>query len=186
MFSIKSQKLRRAGIFLLPSILCKSPPPLDYPMAEPTVFYKRSTFVTHLPAQALFSPSHYWLVLEEGGVWRVGFTKFATLMLGDLVDHQFEKHLNDPVTSGDIVGSVEGFKAISDLYSPVTGRFAGGNSGLQKDPEIISADPYGAGWLFRVEGVPDARCTPVEGYRTLLDATIDRMLEKEGVPDAGS
>jgi glycine cleavage system H protein len=155
-------------------------------MAEPTVFYKRSTFVTHLPTQALFSPSHYWLLPEEGGVWRVGFTKFATRMLGDLVDHQFEKHSGDPVASGDIVGSVEGFKAISDLYSPVAGRFAGGNSDLQKDPEIISADPYGAGWLFKVEGEPDGRCTPVDGYRALLDATIDRMLEKEAVQETDS
>lgn len=148
-------------------------------MAEPTVFYKRSTFVTHLPAGALFSPSHYWLLPEDGDLWRVGYTKFATRMLGDLVDHQFEKREGDPVASGDIVGSVEGFKAISDLYSPVSGRFAGGNPELQKDPEIIGSDPYGAGWLFKVQGEPDARCTAVEGYRALLDATIDRMLEKE-------
>jgi glycine cleavage system H protein len=150
-------------------------------MAASTVFYKRSTFVTHLPAEALFSPSHYWLMPEADNVWRVGFTKFATRMLGDLVDHQFEKQSGEDVSSGEIVGSVEGFKAISDLYSPVTGSFAGGNPALQKDPEIIGTDPYGEGWLFRIAGTPDARCTAVEGYRSLLDATIDRMLEKEGV-----
>ena len=104
-------------------------------MADQTVFYKRSTFVTHLPKEALFSPSHYWLLPEADGVWRVGFTKFATRMLGDLVDHQFEKQAGDPVASGDIVGSVEGFKAISDLYSPITGFFQSGNPGLQKDPQ---------------------------------------------------
>lgn len=149
-------------------------------MAAPTIFYKRSTFVTHLPSDALFSPSHYWLMPEPDNVWRVGFTKFATRMLGDLVDHQFEKTEGQDVSSGEIVGSVEGFKAISDLYSPVTGAFVGGNPALQKDPEIIGTDPYGEGWLFRITGTPDVRCTSVEGYRFLLDATIDRMLEKEG------
>jgi glycine cleavage system H protein len=151
-------------------------------MAEPTVFYKRSTFVTHLPKEALYSPSHYWLVNEGDGVWRVGFTKFATRMLGELVDHQFEKQPGASLESGEIVGSVEGFKAISDLYSPVQGTFLGGNPGLSVDPEIIGREPYGEGWLFRAQGVPDARCGGVESYRALLDATIDRMLEKE---DAG-
>jgi glycine cleavage system H protein len=149
-------------------------------MAEHTVFYKRSTFVTHLPKDALFSPSHYWLLAEADGLWRIGFTKFATRMLGDLVDHQFERHSGDLIESGDIVGSVEGFKAISDLYSPVSGEFRGGNPELLKNPEIIGSDPYGAGWLFRAKGSPDARCSTVDAYKDILDATIDRMLQKEG------
>jgi glycine cleavage system H protein len=153
-------------------------------MAGETVFYKRSTFVTHLPKTYLFSPSHYWLAEEEGGVWRVGFTKFATRMLGDLVDHQFEKQPEEPVISGEIIGSVEGFKAISDLYSPVEGRFVCGNAALGQDPELIGSDPYGDGWLFRIRGTPDPRCGPVDTYRQLLDATIDRMLEKQD-PSAG-
>ena len=148
-------------------------------MAEQTVFYKRSTFVTHLPKDALFSPSHYWLLPEGDGLWRIGFTKFATRMLGDLVDHHFEKHPGDLVASGDIVGSVEGFKAISDLYTPVSGEFGGGNPELFKNPEIIGSDPYGAGWLFKVKGSPDSRCSTVDAYKDILDATIDRMLQKE-------
>jgi glycine cleavage system H protein len=152
-------------------------------MAQPTVFYKRSTFVTHLPQEALYSPSHYWLVAEGGGVWRVGFTKFATRMLGELVDHQFEKQAGAALQSGEIVGSVEGFKAISDLYSPLQGTFLEGNPLLSRDPELIGRDPYGEGWLFRARGEPDSRCGDVAVYRLLLDATIDRMLEKEGASE---
>jgi glycine cleavage system H protein len=156
-------------------------------MAGETVFYKRSTFVTHLPKDYLFSPSHYWLAPEPDGIWRVGFTKFATRMLGDLVDHQFEKKSGDPVGSGEIIGSVEGFKAISDLYSPVEGAFVEGNAALAQDPELIGNDPYHAGWLFRIQGAPDPRCGAVDTYRALLDATIDRMLEKQSdSADAGS
>lgn len=146
-----------------------------------TAFYKRATFVTHLPKDCLFSPGHYWLAREAGEVWRVGFTKFATRMLGDLVDHQFEKKPGDAVANGEIVGSVEGFKAISDLYSPAQGCFVEGNPVLTQDPERIGSDPYGDGWLFRIEGTPDARCGDWESYRVLLDATIDRMLEKQSV-----
>ena len=148
-------------------------------MAADTVFYKRATFVTHLPKTYLFSPSHYWLAPEENGVWKVGFTKFATRMLGDLVDHQFEKSTGETIASGEIIGSVEGFKAISDLYSPIDGRFIEGNVALVQDVDLISREPYGDGWLFRIEGKPDSRCSDVEGYRQLLDATIDRMLEKQ-------
>lgn len=144
-----------------------------------TLFYKRATFVTHLPKDYLFSPGHYWVAAEADGTWRVGFTKFATRMLGDLVDHQFEKKSGDQVGLGEIVGSVEGFKAISDLYSPVEGRFVEGNPALIRDPEKIGSDPYGDGWLFRIEGRPDPRCGGVESYRALLDSTIDRMLEKQ-------
>jgi glycine cleavage system H protein len=153
-------------------------------MAGETVFYKRSTFVTHLPKDYLYSPSHYWLAAEEDGVWRVGFTKFATRMLGDLVDHQFEKQPGEPVASGEILGSVEGFKAISDLYSPLEGAFVSGNAALAQDPELIGREPYGEGWLFRIRGTPDARCAAVDSYRQLLDATIDRMLEKQEAADA--
>jgi glycine cleavage system H lipoate-binding protein len=48
-----------------------------------------------------------------------------------------------------------------------------------QDVDLISREPYGDGWLFRIEGKPDSRCSDVEGYRQLLDATIDRMLEKQ-------
>ena len=85
-----------------------------------TVFYKRSNFVTHLPARYLYSPSHFWLAPEDPaaeatarphGRWRIGFTKFATRMLGEMVDHQWEKTYGEAVRAGEIIGSIEGFKA---------------------------------------------------------------------------
>ncbi|MEY5025072.1 MAG: hypothetical protein RLZZ244_600 [Verrucomicrobiota bacterium] len=149
-----------------------------------TFFYKKATFVTHLPTQCLYSPGHMWLAAEPDGVWRVGFTKFATRMLGELVEHQFEKSRDEPVAVGEIVGSVEGFKAISDLYSPVAGTFVEGNPLIAEDPERIGKDPYGEGWLFRIRGTPDSKCSDWEGYRRLLDATIERMLEKQDAGEA--
>ena len=149
-------------------------------MTQPaTSFYKRSTFVTHLPAACLYSPSHFWLARIDGDRWRVGFTKFATRMLGEIVEVQWEKADAAPVASGEIIGSIEGFKAISDIYCVADGRFAGGNPALRDDIELVGREPYGAGWLYEVEGQPDAKCVTLDQYRALLDTTIDRILDKQ-------
>ena len=113
------------------------------------------------------------------GRWRVGFTKFATRMLGEIVEVQWEKTDGAAVASGEIIGSIEGFKAISDIYCAADGRFAGGNSALREKIELVGAEPYGAGWLYEVEGTPDAKCVDLQSYRALLDTTIDRILEKQ-------
>ena len=144
-----------------------------------TSFYKRSNFVTHLPVECLYSPSHFWLAREEGGRWRIGFTKFATRMLGEIVDHQWEKDVGAAVHSGEIIGSIEGFKAISDIYCVADGMFRGGNAALRDHIELVGKEPYGAGWLYVVEGTPDAKCVDAEAYRSLLDTTIDRILAKQ-------
>jgi glycine cleavage system H protein len=147
-------------------------------MAE-TSFYKRSNFVTHLPVDCLYSPSHFWVRKLSDTRWRVGFTKFATRMLGEIVEVRFEKSAGTPLKSGDIVGSIEGFKAISDIYCCADGAFAVSNTGLQSGIEKVGEDPYGAGWLYEFDGNPDHKCIPLQEYRGLLDATIDRILEKQ-------
>src|SRR5437762_7742358 len=92
-----------------------------------TLHYKRSRFVTHLPVDYLYSPSHCWIARQEGDLWRVGFTKFAVRMLGDMVDHGFEIEPGAPVQPGQIVGWIEGFKAISVRSCIAGGTFAGAN-----------------------------------------------------------
>jgi glycine cleavage system H protein len=145
-----------------------------------TSFYKRSNFVTHLPVSCLYSPSHFWLADLGGGRLRIGFTKFATRMLGEIVEVRFEKRVGEAVASGDIVGSIEGFKAISDLYCCAVGEFAGGNPALASNVDLVGEDPYGAGWLYEVTGRPDEKCISLAEYRGMLDATIDKILEKQG------
>ena len=146
--------------------------------------YKRSHFATQLPLDYLYTSSHAWIAPDGPNVWRVGITKFATRMLGEMVDHGFEKEPGAKVTVGEIVGWVEGFKAISDLFCVVSGEFRGGNSVLRENVKLISKDPYGAGWLYCVHGMPDPNCLKVETYRDLLDKTIDRMLEKQKAQQA--
>jgi glycine cleavage system H protein len=147
--------------------------------SEHTLLYKRARFVTRLPIDRLYSPSHFWIVEHNAGVWRVGFTRFATRMLGEIVEHEFQVETGAPVASGQIIGWIEGFKAISDIYCIAEGKFAGGNPVLTEKIELLGKEPYDAGWLYAIEGKPDSRCTDVHGYVGFLDATIDKMLEKQ-------
>src|SRR5258708_7357748 len=120
-----------------------------------TLHYKRSHFATQLPAQYLYTSSHAWLAPLEDGCWRGGLTKFATRMLGEMVDHGFETEPGAKIDVGQIVGWVEGFKAISDLYSVASGVFREVNPVLRENIRIITKDPYAGGWLYLIQGIPD-------------------------------
>jgi glycine cleavage system H protein len=152
--------------------------------AKKTLFYKRSHFVTHLPLTHLYSRSHYWLAQQDDGTWRVGLTRFATRMLGEMVDHGFETEPNTNVAVGQIIGWVEGFKAISDVYSVAEGTFLGANPALRERIALIDKDCYAGGWVYAVRGTPDAKCLDVHGYREHLDRAIDLILSKQKSAEA--
>jgi len=142
-------------------------------------FYKRSTFVTHLPMNYLYSPTHAWAEEIAPKRWRVGITKFATRMLGEMVDLGFELNQGDPIKHGQIIGWLEGFKAISDLYAVINGQFVASNPLLEKAISGVSDSPYQDGWLYEAKGEPDPRCMAVDDYAGLLDSTIDKILEQQ-------
>ncbi len=143
-----------------------------------TVRFQRSRFIARLPKDYLYSPAHFWLAEQSPGRWHIGLTSFATRMLGEIVEVDFEVAPEAPVASGQVVGWMEGFKATADLFCVADGRFAGGNEEVLEDAEKVCADPYGSGWLYAVDGTPDPQAIPVEGYLELLGETIDAMEEK--------
>jgi glycine cleavage system H protein len=144
-----------------------------------TLFYKRSHFVTHLPVDFRYTRSHFWLAPQLEGTWRVGLTRFATRMLGTMVDHGFDVAAEAPVEVGQILGWVEGFKAISDVYCVARGTFAGVNPALRDQIALIDTKPYAEGWLYAVQGTPDEKSLDVHGYREHLDRAIDLILSKQ-------
>lgn len=149
-----------------------------------TLYYRRARFTTRLPRGRFYVRSHYWLHLVEMDLWRVGLTRFATRMLGDLVEFGFEVEPGAGVESGQSIGWVEGFKAVSDIYCSVTGQLVRANPDLERDSTLLDNDPYDLGWLYEVRGDPEPERLDVQGYASLLDATIDRMLSQseEGGP----
>jgi glycine cleavage system H protein len=139
------------------------------------IHYRRSRFSTRIVGDRLYTPSHFWVLEHEPGCWRIGITKFAARMLGDVVDLGFDVPPGETVQLGDAIGWFEGFKARSDLYTVVAGTFVGGNPRLEEDVDVIDRDRYGRGWLYEVRGTPDAAACDAAGYAAILDATIDRM-----------
>ena len=143
---------------------------------EQHLYYRRSRFTTHLPRDRRYSPAHYWLLQEAPGVWRVGLTKFATRMLGDIVEFDFSVAPGANIDVGDEIGSIEGLKAVTSVFSSGAGLFLGEGPSLRRDVTLAESDPYGDGWLYRLQGAPAADAVDVEGYVAILDATIDKML----------
>ncbi len=140
------------------------------------VHYRRSRFSTRLLEDRLYTAGHSWLAREDGGLWRVGFTKFAVRMLGEIVELGFEMDPGIPVETGQVIGWVEGFKAVTDMFSPLSGRFGESNPALDNNIALLTTQPYGQGWLFTVQGTPGDDCLDVHSYVSLLDTTIDKML----------
>jgi len=115
---------------------------------------------------------------ESEGIWRVGFTKFATRMLGELVEAHFEIEKSGLVASGQQIGYVEGFKAASDLFCVMDGEFERGNPILEEDACIVKSSPYVDGWLYSVKGEPEETGVDVHGYVEHLEVLIEKMQEQ--------
>ncbi|NNE91071.1 MAG: glycine cleavage system protein H [Verrucomicrobiales bacterium] len=151
-----------------------------------TVRYKHARLSARFPVDFRYSKSHYWMAQDENDpdLWRVGFTKFATRMLGELVDAQWEKKDGEPVESGQQIGYVEGFKAASDLFCVMDGEFAGGNPLLEEDACLVRTSPFVDGWLYAVRGKPEESSVDVHGYIEHLNALIEKMQQDPQYADS--
>ena len=100
-------------------------------------------------AERLYTKSHEWLTVD-GKTVTVGITDFAQSQLGDVVFLELPAP-GRKLAAGDSFGVVESVKAASDLYSPVAGRIAAVNDKLSAHPELVNSDPYGEGWILKLE-----------------------------------
>lgn len=103
----------------------------------------------NIPSELRYTKEHEWIRLE-GNLATIGITDYAQGELGDIVFVELPQ-IGDEVTASDSFGTIEAVKAVSDLYSPVSGVVKEINSGLDDDPMVINRDPYGEGWMAKVE-----------------------------------
>ena len=101
------------------------------------------------PEDYKYSKEHEW-VLVEGNVATVGITDFAQDQLGDIVFVELPA-VGDKVSKEDAFGVVESVKAVSDIYAPVSGKVVEVNDDLPENPEMLNEDPYGDGWIIKIE-----------------------------------
>lgn len=105
------------------------------------------------PDHLRYTKSHEWILFADDGTAKVGLTDHAQDALGDLVFVNLPQ-VGDALTCGEALGDVESVKAVSDVYSPVSGTVKAVNEDLLDTPEAINSDPYGA-WLVEVEDITD-------------------------------
>src|SRR5271155_1810595 len=104
----------------------------------------------NIPADLKYTKSHEWVRQSQNGALEVGITDHAQSALGDLVFVEVPD-VGRTLKLGEACAVVESVKAASDVYSPLAGKVVANNEALAGKPELLNEDPYGAGWLFRLE-----------------------------------
>jgi glycine cleavage system H protein len=106
--------------------------------------------MSNIPSDLKYTQSHEWVRQGQNGALEIGITDHAQSALGDLVFVEVPD-VGRALRAGDACAVVESVKAASDVYSPVAGKVTASNGVLASQPELLNQDPYGAGWLFRLE-----------------------------------
>ncbi|MBU3675781.1 MAG: glycine cleavage system protein GcvH [Chitinophagaceae bacterium] len=125
----------------------------------------------NIPAELQYTSDHEWIRIE-GNTATVGITDFAQGELGDIVFVDINT-LGQHVGAGDVFGTVEAVKTVSDLFSPVAGTIAELNTGLESAPEAVNSDPYGTGWMVKItldEGADVSGLLSADAYKALVGA----------------
>tara|TARA_B100000927_G_scaffold284627_1_gene273767 strand:- start:403 stop:783 length:381 start_codon:yes stop_codon:yes gene_type:complete len=124
----------------------------------------------NIPEELSYTEEHEWVKLD-GNIATVGITDFAQSELGDIVYIEIDS-LDSEINSNDVFGTVEAVKTVSDLFMPLNGKVIEVNTLLEDAPEIVNDDPYGQGWIIKIEvSNPNDldNLMSSENYRNLID-----------------
>ncbi|MGB0199121.1 MAG: glycine cleavage system protein GcvH [Flavobacteriaceae bacterium] len=103
----------------------------------------------NIPSELKYTKDHEWISVD-GNLATVGITDFAQSELGDIVYVEVDT-LDEEVDREAVFGTVEAVKTVSDLFAPVSGTVVSFNDALEATPELVNTDPYGAGWMVKIE-----------------------------------
>lgn len=124
--------------------------------------------MSELPGDLEYTKEHEWLRREDDGTVTIGITDHAQSALGDLVYVELPE-IGQELEEGGEMAVVESVKAASDVYAPVGGTVTAVNDELADDPEKINADPYGDGWIVRMQPAGSGETMSPDEYQALLD-----------------
>lgn len=122
----------------------------------------------NIPDDLKYTKEHEWIRVD-GNIGTVGITDFAQSELGDIVFVDLNKNKTE-VKQGEVFGTVEAVKTVSDLFAPVSGKIIEFNSALESNAEVVNKDPYGEGWMIKIE------ITNPSELDNLLDAAAYKAL----------
>ena len=123
----------------------------------------------NIPEDLKYTEDHEWIQVTDGEVL-VGVTDFAQTELGDVVFVEIDQN-EDEIAKGDIFGTIEAVKTVSDLYMPISGKIIEINDKLESEPELVNQDPYGEGWMIKVQVTRPEELDELiasEGYKELI------------------
>ncbi|HWW30608.1 MAG TPA: glycine cleavage system protein GcvH [Steroidobacteraceae bacterium] len=129
--------------------------------------------MSNIPADLQYTKSHEWVRQVQNGAVEIGITDHAQSALGDLVFVEVPD-VGRALHAGEACAVVESVKAASDVYSPLGGKVTSSNGTLASQPELLNQDPYGAGWLFRLQ-----TSTPADSSALLSAAAYASFLADE-------
>jgi len=123
----------------------------------------------NIPADLLYTKDHEWLRIE-GNTGYVGITDFAQGELGDVVFVEIET-LGETLKQGDVFGTIEAVKTVSDMFMPVGGEILEVNPAIEESPDVVNKDPYGKGWMIKIKIADSAEAAGLllpDQYKGLL------------------
>lgn len=103
----------------------------------------------NFPEELKYTKDHEWVRIEENTA-TIGITEFAQRELGDIVYVEIETE-GEEIEQGEVFGTVEAVKTVSDLFMPITGKVVEVNPELDAEPEMVNQEPYGKGWMIKIE-----------------------------------
>lgn len=121
------------------------------------------------PSELKYTKDHEWVKIE-GNIATIGITDFAQGELGDIVYVDVDT-VDDDIDGGDVFGSVEAVKTVSDLFLPISGKVIEFNAALEDQPELLNTEPYGNGWIIKLEiadGADQSELLTAEEYQAIL------------------
>ncbi len=121
------------------------------------------------PSELKYTKDHEWVRIE-GNIATIGITDFAQSELGDIVFVDVDT-MDDELSAGDVFGSVEAVKTVSDLFLPLSGKVVEFNTQIEDEPELLNTDPYGNGWIIKLdigEGADTSQLLSAEQYQASL------------------
>jgi len=121
------------------------------------------------PSELKYTKDHEWIKIE-GNIATIGITDFAQGELGDIVYVDVDT-VDEEISGGDVFGSVEAVKTVSDLFLPISGKVIEFNSELEDQPELLNSDPYGNGWIIKLEvaeGADHSELLSAEEYQAII------------------
>jgi glycine cleavage system H protein len=121
-----------------------------------------------IPNDLKYTKEHEW-VLVKGNIGTIGVTDYAQGELGDVVFVDIDPSLTE-VRKGESIGTIEAVKTVSDIFAPYTGKVVEINGELKDSPEVVNSDPYGNGWMIKIEISDTAELTD------LIDASAYQAL----------